>query len=131
MSCLDCIFPFDLKLKRVCARDLLQAHEIGKIARSGNFQIACQKHYDVTHPDHLSMMSAVSRRWQTVMYMFIFSIVCYVQGSDNVANHPNQWYQSSVEYHKVKFGAVKLEPASTTVDLHDATVMEISPPQEA
>ncbi len=33
--------------------------EIVKTAKSGNFQIACQKHFDVTHPGHLQMVQVI------------------------------------------------------------------------
>lgn len=29
--------------------------DIVKTAKSGNYQIACQKHFDITHPGHLQM----------------------------------------------------------------------------
>lgn len=29
--------------------------EIAALAKSSNYQLACQKHFDVTHPGHLSM----------------------------------------------------------------------------
>jgi hypothetical protein len=55
--------------------------DVVMLAKSGNYQLACQKHFDITHPGHSAMAE--------------------VQGSDGVANHPNQWFQASVRYHKV------------------------------
>ena len=58
--------------------------DVVMLAKSGNYQLACQKHFDITHPGHSAMSE--------------------VQGSDGVANHPNQWFQASVRYHKVLEG---------------------------
>jgi DNA primase large subunit len=56
--------------------------EIVTLAKSSNYQVACQKHFDLTHPGHASMGLT----------------------NDVVANHPNQWFQASVQYHKAKAG---------------------------
>lgn len=32
-----------------------EVQDIVRTAKSGNYQVACQKHFDVTHPGHLSM----------------------------------------------------------------------------
>jgi len=55
--------------------------DVVTLAKTGNYQLACQKHFDITHPGHSAMAE--------------------VHGSDGVANHPNQWFQASVRYHKV------------------------------
>ena len=39
--------------------------------------MACQKHFDITHPG---------------------------PSTENIANHPNQWFLASVNYHKAKNG---------------------------
>uniref|UniRef100_A0A7S3H1X7 DNA primase large subunit n=1 Tax=Spumella elongata TaxID=89044 RepID=A0A7S3H1X7_9STRA len=57
--------------------------EIAALAKSSNYQIACQRHFDVTHPGHLNNPELKS---------------------DAVANHPNLWFQTSVNYHKLKNG---------------------------
>mmetsp|Transcript_21947 Transcript_21947/g.36751 ORF Transcript_21947/g.36751 Transcript_21947/m.36751 type:complete len:529 (+) Transcript_21947:67-1653(+) len=59
-----------------------EVSDVSQLAKSGNYQLACQKHFDITHPDHLSMDLK----------------------SGAEANHPNQWMQSSVNYHKLKNG---------------------------
>mmetsp|Transcript_21060 Transcript_21060/g.46787 ORF Transcript_21060/g.46787 Transcript_21060/m.46787 type:complete len:289 (-) Transcript_21060:58-924(-) len=56
--------------------------EITGLAKNSHYQLACQKHFDVTHPGHLGMN---------------------IQ-SGMEANHPNQWMSTSVNYHKVKNG---------------------------
>jgi hypothetical protein len=33
----------------------------------------------------------------------------HLQTDGSVANHPNMWYQTSVQYHKAKHGAVSVE----------------------
>ena len=63
--------------------------EIMDLARTNNFQVACQKHFDVAHPTH--------RQYN-------------IKGADNAANHPNQWFQASVDYHK----AVSGKPTSSS-----------------
>ena len=60
-------------------------NEIIKLAKSSNYQLACQKHFDVTHPDHLKMDLGVGE-------------------GGAVSNHPNMWYQTSVKYHRAKAG---------------------------
>lgn len=57
--------------------------EIAALAKSSNYQLACQKHFDVTHPGHLNMPELKA---------------------EAVANHPNLWFQTSVNYHKLKNG---------------------------
>ena len=34
--------------------------DIVNTAKSGNYQIACQKHFDVTHPGHLELVKVSS-----------------------------------------------------------------------
>lgn len=60
-------------------------HDIVKLAKSSNYQLACQKHFDVTHPGHLEMDLGVGE-------------------GGAVSNHPNMWYQTSVKYHRAKSG---------------------------
>ena len=36
----------------------------------------------------------------------IFHIYGLLQGGDGVANHPNQWFQASIEYYKAKNGGL-------------------------
>jgi DNA primase large subunit len=60
-------------------------NDIMKLAKSSNYQLACQKHFDVTHPDHLKMDLGVGE-------------------GGAVSNHPNMWYQTSVKYHRAKAG---------------------------
>lgn len=60
-------------------------NNILKLAKSSNYQLACQKHFDVTHPDHLKMDLGAG-------------------DGGAVSNHPNMWYQTSVKYHQVKKG---------------------------
>jgi DNA primase large subunit len=54
---------------------------MGKV-KNGHYQIACQLHFDITHPDHLNMQLQ----------------------SDDVGIHPNSWHLASVAYHKLKNG---------------------------
>jgi len=61
--------------------------EIFKLAKSSNYQLACQKHFDVTHPDHMKMDLGEG-------------------GGGAVSNHPNLWYQTSVRYHRARAGKI-------------------------
>ena len=54
---------------------------VEKAKREGHYQLACQMHFEVTHPES-----------------FKYGV------SGPVAEHPNQWFQSSVTYHKEKSG---------------------------
>jgi DNA primase large subunit len=57
-------------------------NSIVKDKQDGHYQLACQKYFDVTHPGHQSM-----------------SI-----GDGAYSNHPNQFFNASISYHKVKNG---------------------------
>lgn len=71
--------------------------EMVKTAKTGNPQIACQRHFDIAHPNHQSVFSEHSSKTH----------------GDTAANHPNQWFQASVLYHKIKAGvAIKSEDTS-------------------
>lgn len=77
--------------------------DIVRTAKSGNFQIACQKHFDVTHPGHLQLSLQVPLQPLEPTLARLTSLVYQTDGS--VANHPNLWYQTSVQYHRAKNGA--------------------------
>lgn len=53
------------------------------LKKSGQFQLACQKHFEVTHPNASSLDISL----------------------DNVGNHPNAWFRASVSYHESKSGS--------------------------
>lgn len=74
--------------------------EILRLSKSGDYQIACQRHFDATHPGHLSMALGDS--------------------DGAVSNHPNLWYQTSVKYHRAKSGK-KAGVASSTATTSDTT----------
>lgn len=57
--------------------------DIVGVAKSGNYQLACLKHFDVTHPGYQTMEGL---------------------RSEGLADHPNQWFRVSVQYHKIKSG---------------------------
>lgn len=71
---------------------LLQQLKIGNAAdrasimslkKSNQFQLACQKHFEVMHPGAASVESVPL---------------------DNVGNHPNSWFRASVAYNEIKAG---------------------------
>jgi len=55
---------------------------IVKDKQDGHYQLACQKHFDVTHPGHSTMNI----------------------GDGAYANHPNQFFNASIAYRKVMIG---------------------------
>merc|ERR1711871_704304 len=59
-----------------------EVNSIVKLKSEGHYQLACMKHFDITHPGHGAMEI----------------------GDGAYANHPNSWYQASVKYHRVKAG---------------------------
>eukprot|EP01038_Epipyxis_sp_PR26KG_P013149 gene13149-17617_t len=81
------------------------AKDILNLAKTSNYQVACQKHFDVTHPGHGSMDLKLN---------------------DSVANHPNQWFLASVNYHKLKSG-VSISSQDTS-DVNVASNSSISIP---
>lgn len=60
--------------------DAASRHEIVQLKDSGHFQLACMKHFEVSHP------GAVNNE-QVPM--------------ENVANHPNAWFKASIAYSKL------------------------------
>ena len=55
---------------------VLQVKEIVALAKSSNYQVACQKHFDVTHPGHQQMPDlAVGMRegWEGQMSCHVMS----------------------------------------------------------
>lgn len=71
------------------------AKELVEIAKKkGNYQLACQKHFDIAHPGHSQMTE--------------------LKNSDGCSNHPNQWFQMSVNYHKLKNGQSLTDSTPTT-----------------
>lgn len=59
--------------------------EIKDLAKSGgHYQIACQKHFDVMHPDHSSVMQSAGKQGEAA------------------ATHPNAWYHASTQYFNIK-----------------------------
>ena len=68
-----------LKIGSVSDRDAIMA-----LKKEGNFQLACQKQFEVSHPGAASV-DGVSL--------------------DGVGNHPNAWFSASVSYHNAKAGA--------------------------
>jgi DNA primase large subunit len=55
--------------------------EMVSLAKTGNYQLACQRHFNIMHPEHQDLD---------------------IQGSESAANHPNQWFQVSTQYYKLK-----------------------------
>ena len=53
--------------------------EIIKLQKEKHYQLACQKHFQVSHPKAVGMEEL---------------------SLDNVGNHPNAWFRASVQYHK-------------------------------
>lgn len=61
--------------------------------KENHFQIACQRHFEITHPN--AMSKGINQ--------------------DGVGNHPNAWTRASMEYHgHAAKAAVKEEGASAT-----------------
>ena len=63
---------------------LNETQDIVTTAKQGHYQIACLKHFEVTHPGHQGMDLG--------------------SGSQGFMEHPNQWFKASVQYHKIKSG---------------------------
>lgn len=83
--------------------------EIVKLAKGGNYQLACQKHFDVVHPN-----------WKS------FNI----RGADTAANHPNQWFQASADFHKALNGPAPAKANDSTIDSRNEPESSVSPPDE-
>lgn len=71
----------------------LAKHGPGGAANAANYQLACQKHFDLTHPNHLNIPDI---------------------RSESVANHPNQWFQASLGYHRAKNGQSTASASATS-----------------
>jgi DNA primase large subunit len=60
---------------------------IVRLKKENQFQLACQKHFEVTHPGASSMDIPL----------------------DNVGNHPNSWFRASVSYSEAKSGGMDVD----------------------
>jgi DNA primase large subunit len=69
-----------------------EAKEIVSVAKQqGQYQFACQRHFDLLHPNHIELAAQYPLESMR---------------SEMVAQHPNQWFQASVIYHRLKSGTV-------------------------
>ena len=59
----------------------------------GNYQLACQRHFDAVHPN-----------WRSFK----------LSNAESAANHPNQWFAASVEFHKALSGGGKSSSSSSS-----------------
>ena len=81
-----------------------------KTAKSGNPQLACQKHFDMAHPGHQNMdgnrLVSPAMKYSIIFAMHSDRSLFLLKSDqgDTAANHPNQWYQASVQYHRLKNG---------------------------
>ena len=73
-------------LQNTAKLSLHETQDIVTTAKSGHFQIACLKHFEITHPGHQNMDLG--------------------SGSSGFMEHPNQWFKASVQYHKIKSGSI-------------------------
>ena len=81
----------------------------GSNGHSGqHYGLACQKHFDLAHPDHLKMG---------------------VHNSDNVAIHPNQWFQASVQYYKNKTGTTTTTATAASASASASASMVAAAPE--
>ena len=89
-----------------------ETKEIVGTAKAGHYQVACQLHFDTTHPGYQQMSLNVNEP----------------------STHPNQWFLASVAYAKAKSGGVAAaagaaapaaatEGASTEMEMEAAGVM--------
>lgn len=69
-----------LKIGQVSDRDAIMS-----LKKDGNFQLACAKHFEVTHPGAATIAEGVNL--------------------DGVGNHPNAWFSASVSYHNAMSGS--------------------------
>lgn len=66
--------------------------EIINLKRKSHFNLACQKHFEVTHPNAVSSQDV---------------------SLNGVGEHPNAWYASSVAYNEAKSGAKVANDSNT------------------
>lgn len=76
-----------------------------ELKASGHYQLACQRHFDVTHPDHKNYG---------------------IKNADGAANHPNGWYLASTSYAKAK-----AEASGVKVELPSDGIVAVSEKNEA
>lgn len=92
-----------LQQEKVGAQDTKEILTLAK--QQGHFQLACQKHFDVTHPGHNGIAAA---------------------------NHPNQWFLASLHYHNkgsAQSGASAEEGVSSSAAANEEMVMEVDETQ--
>jgi DNA primase large subunit len=67
-----------------------EVHDMMALVKGHNYQLACQKHFDLTHPDHHKLGPSKDGNGNVIF--------------DAAANHPNSWFNASIAYHKAKNG---------------------------
>jgi DNA primase large subunit len=50
-------------------------NEVVKMAKEGNYQLACQKHFDITHPGHYEMDLKIVSRLSSLLSLFFSSLI--------------------------------------------------------
>lgn len=81
------------------------AKEMMQLRSNGHYQVACQKHFEIFHPGY-QYMDNVGKQ------------------GESVANHPNGWYLSSVQYAKAK-EEVKETSSSSSYNSHSKSFSTI------
>ena len=79
-----------------------ETNEIIKLAKNGHYQVACQRHFDTVHPNWKSMN---------------------IKTAEDAANHPNQWFNASVEFHK-SLASTKLSTKPNTTSSDEMVILE-------
>lgn len=79
-----------LKLNECDVKDILA---LAKGPTGGHFQLACQRHFDLTHPDYFAIIADAGSTDAAAGNGAV---------GGAVANHPNAWFIASVQYHRVK-----------------------------
>jgi DNA primase large subunit len=83
-------------------------NEILSLKKKKHYNLACQKHFEVTHPDAAKVKDI---------------------NLGGVGDHPNAWYAASVAYRVAKSGEVdtKMETTSPVKGAHNTTAKIITP----
>jgi DNA primase large subunit len=75
-------------LQQLKIGDSADRASIMSLKKSNQFQLACQKHFEVMHPGAANLEDV---------------------SLDNVGNHPNSWFRASVAYKEVKAGNTSID----------------------
>ena len=77
--------------------NIWKGKEIVTLAKSSNYQLACQKHFDVTHVGHQQMAELAVRRMSVHIIKYFFMNHCRLKLAYKSELHKRNWLEAEQE----------------------------------